>query len=48
MGLPADGLVLWLLPVSWLVHDLEEIAPIEGPETTTGNSLSGKISSISQ
>ena len=29
MGLPADGLVLWLLPVSWLVHDLEEIATIE-------------------
>lgn len=30
MGLPVDGLVLWLLPVSWLVHDLEEIASIEG------------------
>jgi hypothetical protein len=30
MGLPADGLVLWLLPVSWFVHDLEEIATIEG------------------
>jgi hypothetical protein len=30
MGLPADGLVLWLLPASWLVHDLEEIATVEG------------------
>jgi hypothetical protein len=30
MRLPADGLVMWLLPVSWLIHDFEEIATIEG------------------
>lgn len=30
MGLSADGLVMWLLLVSWFVQDFEEIATIEG------------------
>lgn len=29
MSSASDVVVLWLLPVSWLVHDLEEIATIE-------------------
>ena len=30
MSTTIDVLVLWLLPGSWLVHDLEEVATIEG------------------